>query len=114
MTSVAWVRFRHSLTVYKEPLWWFDEYCCQSLISQTFLHKSHQYFFFRSIQREKKNILELLKRRQDAQEEELKQNLKLEQDVEMEKLRKVKQPFLCVNKLEFISGNLVLTTGLKT
>ena len=47
-------------------------------------------FFFRSIQREKKNILELLKRRQDAQEEELKQNLKLEQDVEMEKLRKVK------------------------
>ena len=61
-------------------------------------------FFFRSIQREKKNILELLKRRQDAQEEELKQNLKLEQDVEMEKLRKVKQPFLCVNKLEFISA----------
>ncbi|XP_022791539.1 stress response protein NST1-like [Stylophora pistillata] len=41
-----------------------------------------------SIMREKKNILELLKRRQDAQEEELKQNLKLEQDVEMEKLRK--------------------------
>ena len=66
MTSMTWVRFRH------------------------FLHKSHEYFFFRSIQREKKNILELLKRRQDAQEEELKQNLKLEQDVEMEKLRKVK------------------------
>ncbi|XP_020627375.1 limbin-like [Orbicella faveolata] len=39
-------------------------------------------------EREKKNILELLKRRQDAQEQELKQNLKLEQDVEMEKLRK--------------------------
>lgn len=66
MTSMTWVRFRH------------------------FLHKSHEYFFFRSIQREKKNILELLKRRQEAQEEELKQNLKLEQDVEMEKLRKVK------------------------
>jgi len=44
-----------------------------------------------SFQREKKNILELLKRRQDAQEQELKQNLKLEQDVEMEKLRKVKE-----------------------
>lgn len=66
MTSMTWVRFRH------------------------FLHKSYEYFFFRSIQREKKNILELLKRRQDAQEEELKQNLKLEQDVVMEKLRKVK------------------------
>jgi len=44
-----------------------------------------------SFQREKKNILDLLKRRQDAQEQELKQNLKLEQDVEMEKLRKVKE-----------------------
>jgi len=43
------------------------------------------------ISAEKKNILELLKRRQDAQEQELKQNLKLEQDVEMEKLRKVKE-----------------------
>ena len=103
MTSVAWVRFRHSLTVYKEPLWWFDECCCQSLISDISAQEP-SVFFFRSIQREKKNILELLKRRQDAQEEELKQNLKLEQDVEMEKLRKVKQPFLCVNKLEFISA----------
>ena len=44
-----------------------------------------------SFQREKKNILELLKRRQDAQEQEMKQNLKLEQDVEMEKLRKVRK-----------------------
>ena len=49
--------------------------------------RSNSGFF--SFQREKKNILELLKRRQDAQEQELKQNLKLEQDVEMEKLRKV-------------------------
>ena len=51
--------------------------------------RSNSGFF--SFQREKKNILELLKRRQDAQEQELKQNLKLEQDVEMEKLRKVRE-----------------------
>ena len=51
--------------------------------------RSNSGFF--SFQREKKNILELLKRRQDAQEQELKQNLKLEQDVEMEKLRKVRK-----------------------
>ena len=51
--------------------------------------RSNSGFF--SFQREKKNILELLKRRQDAQEQELKQNLKLDQDVEMEKLRKVRE-----------------------
>ncbi|CAH3166800.1 unnamed protein product, partial [Porites evermanni] len=39
-------------------------------------------------EQEKKEILDLLKRRHEAQEHELKQNLKLEQDVEMEKLRK--------------------------
>lgn len=39
-------------------------------------------------EREKKNILELLKKRHEAQEQELKQSLKLEQDVEVEKLRK--------------------------
>ena len=51
--------------------------------------RSNSGFF--SFQREKKNIIELLKRRQDAQEQQLKQNLKLEQDVEMEKLRKVRE-----------------------
>ena len=60
----------------------------KNLTLQGFVDTISIIFFF-SIQREKKNILELLKRRQDAQEQELKQNLKLEQDVEMEKLRKV-------------------------
>lgn len=35
--------------------------------------------------------MDLLKKRHEAQEHELKQNLKLDQDVEMEKLRKVKR-----------------------
>lgn len=48
-----------------------------------------QWFIFFFSQREKKNILELLKKRHEAQEQLFKQKLKLEQDVELEKLRKV-------------------------
>lgn len=48
-----------------------------------------QWFIFFFSQREKKNILELLKKRHEAQEQLFKQKLKLEQDVKLEKLRKV-------------------------
>ena len=49
------------------------------------------------VQRERKQILEMLRERHQTEERNLKHQLKLKQDVEMEKLRKVHLRVYCVS-----------------